>query len=110
MKKQNMEIQKPFIDIVRSYNNGVYAVYLIGKDILEVENKPELLGVPFLVWNGSWTPIGQSAEKASILVGVSYLSKDYFKRIEDSLITEGNVPEKVNIHGKNYSIRDLAGN
>lgn len=106
MRKQNTE--HPFVDIATGYNNGVFAVYLVGKDFLEVENRPDLLGVPFLVWNGSWTPIGPSTERAREIVGVPYLSNDQFKRMKNGMITEGNLPRNVDIRGTEYSIDQLA--
>ena len=106
MKNQNVE--KPFVDIVSSYNNGVFAVYIIGKDVLEAESRSDLLGVPFLAWNGSWTPIGPSVERARQMVGVPYISKDQMKLLENGMVKKGDVPETITISGTEYSIDRLA--
>ena len=106
MKQQNT--QRPFVDRVRSYNNGVWAVYLTGKDVLDAENRQDLLGVPFLAWNGSWTPIGPSVEDARRIVKVPYLSMDQLKRMEIQMVLEGEVPENVEVMGKDYPIGRLA--
>ena len=104
---KNKNVEKPFIDMVRSYNNGVLAVYIVGKDVLEAERRPDLLGVPFLVWNGSWSPIGPSVERARKIVGVPYISRDQMNQLENEMVTKGDVPETVTISGTEYSIDRL---
>ncbi|MBI1971179.1 hypothetical protein HYS47_05510 [Candidatus Woesearchaeota archaeon] len=100
--------QAPFSDTVLSYNNGVSAVYIVGQDVLQAENRPNLFKVPFLVWNGSWTPIGESVERARALVGVPYLSRDQFGEMEKQLYTRGKVPESVVVNGVAIPSKSLA--
>ena len=82
------------------YNNGVSAVYIVGKDFLDAENRPDLFGVPFLA-------IGQ-AESARKDVGVSYLSLDQMKRLREGMLTEGDLPTSVEVRGVAYSLDRLA--
>lgn len=100
--------QAPFSDIFSSYNNGVLAVYLVGQDVLQAENRPNLHNVPFLVWNGSWTPIGPSVERARERVGVPYISSDQFGEIKKQLYTRGKVPESVVVNGVAIPSKSLA--
>lgn len=81
--------QKPFNDLAFGNNNGVWAIYVVGRDLLEVENKYDLIGVPFLTWG---KPSKESQETKDIQV--LYTNHDQFKReIESKLITNGVFPE-----------------
>ncbi|MBI5391889.1 hypothetical protein HZB00_02705 [Candidatus Woesearchaeota archaeon] len=83
-------------------------MYLIGKDVLEIENRPTLYGVPFLVWHGSWTPVGCSVEHARRVTGVPYLSLDEFSVLKQNVVAKGNVPEVVSVRGNIHPIEKLA--
>jgi|GEM_PF-5453831 len=45
----NLNRSKPFNDFGYTWNNGVCAVYVTGKDLLERESNSNLWGIPFLL-------------------------------------------------------------
>ena len=97
-----------YVDVVTGYNNGVWAMYIVGKDVLEVENQPKLVGVPFVAWTGSWAPIGPSVEKARLVNDIPYLSMNQFEYIKaGGIIGKGPIPQEVQVHGKTISIKTL---
>lgn len=98
-----MRNKKGFGDYARGYNNGVIAVFITAEDILEVENRPDLIGVPFLVWDGSWTPIGEDVEKAREIVGVPYISKQQWEVLYGQLVNSKKYPEVFHVRGKTYT-------
>ena len=90
----------PFRDFAGGYNNGVSALYVIGRDLLEAEGRRDLIGVPFLIWGKGF----KTDEKAT------YLNQsDWIEFVENKLVIKGGVPDVVNVNGIEYPIDRLAG-
>lgn len=115
MKKSTQEritLQRPFSDFAMSYNNGIWAVYVIGRDPLEVEDRKDLLKVPFLVWDNSWNGI-TDISAARRLGKAPYIENQRFEDLVFSqLLRDKRVvyPESVTVNGVKYSMDDLASN
>ena len=103
-----MKTETKYKDYIGGYNNGVYTVCIIGKDFLEVEDRPEVLGKPFLVWNGSWHGLrGSPIPLDEARTIAPYLSREQYKQITGIMVNEGSCPETVTIKGREYILKEL---
>lgn len=94
----------PFNDLACSWNNGVCAVYIVGKDVLEIEGRRDLVKVPFLLWKKPTEIKGKTARES-----VMYLEYEQFhEKVEKRLFTDGTFPETLTLWGNSISIDALA--